>query len=86
MDRTAPAPDGSRLTRQVLQVILSGLMVPLCFPPYGWRPFALVAWLPLVHVATRTTARRAFYLGLLQGLLAYGTSARPSASTPTARR
>ena len=60
-----------KLLAQVLLVCLSGILVALSFPPTGWWPCALFAWGPLLVVASRATPRRAFYLGLLQGMVAY---------------
>ena len=59
---------------QIGLVAASGILVPLCFPPYGLWPLMLLA-IPLLFLATTgTTTRRAFYLGMLHGLLAYGLS------------
>jgi apolipoprotein N-acyltransferase len=55
-------------------MILSGCAVALSFPPVGWWPFALIAWFPLIYVSRHGTARQSFYLGLLQGMVAYGLS------------
>ena len=61
-----------RLPAQIALVLLSGAVLPLCFPPFGWWPLVLLSFPPLFLAATNTTPRRAFYLGMLQGMMAYG--------------
>jgi apolipoprotein N-acyltransferase len=63
-----------KLPMQILVSSMSGILVALSFPPVGWWPCSLIAWGLLLAVVTRTTSRRSFYLGLLQGMLAYGIS------------
>jgi apolipoprotein N-acyltransferase len=36
------------LVKQILMVSLSGVMVAVSFPPFGWWPLVLVAWAPLL--------------------------------------
>ncbi len=59
---------------QLTLVLLSGAMLPLCFPPYGWWPLLLVSLPVLLFALEGTTPRRAFYLGMLQGMVGYGIS------------
>jgi apolipoprotein N-acyltransferase len=62
------------LSKRAALAVASGLMVPLCFPPFGWWPILLLVLPPLLIATTHTTPRRAFYLGLLQGIIGYGGS------------
>lgn len=55
-------------------VILSGTLIPFCFPPYGYWPLLLIALPALLFATTDTKPRRAFYLGLTQGVIAYASS------------
>ncbi|CAN5401433.1 apolipoprotein N-acyltransferase [soil metagenome] len=52
--------------------MLSAALLPLCFPPWGWWPLILVVLPALILATTGTTSRRAFYLGMLHGLVGYG--------------
>lgn len=69
-----------RKTRHLILVLqtclacLSGLLVAASFPPLGWWPCIVVAWLPLLAAVRDGSASKAFRLGLLQGLVAYGFS------------
>lgn len=63
---------GKRLSVQLIFVLLSAAILPLCFPPFGWWPLVFLAF-PLLFLATTgTSPRRAFYLGMLHGMIAYG--------------
>ncbi len=61
-----------RFIQQLVLVVISGGLLPLCFPPYGYWPLVLVVFPLLLLATTNTTARRAFYLGMLQGAIGYG--------------
>jgi len=62
-----------RLGRAGLAVV-SGLPLPLCFPPYGWWPLLLLVY-PLVLIAVEgVRLRPAFYLRMLHGVIGYGLS------------
>ena len=63
-----------RLSLQLVLVLLSAAILPLCFPPFGWWPLVLLTFPPLLLATTHTTVRRAFYLGLLQGTIGYGAT------------
>ena len=63
-----------RLPAQLALVLLSGVILPLCYPPFGWGPVVLLVFPLLLLATTKTTPRRAFYLGMLQGLVGYGGS------------
>ncbi len=62
------------MMRQILLVCLSGALVMVSFPPFGCWPCILVAWLPLLAAIAKTSLKRGFYLGFLQGMVAYGAS------------
>jgi apolipoprotein N-acyltransferase len=64
----------TRFTFSILGVILSGILVSFSFPPFNIWPFILVAWMPLLPVVSAGSPRKAFYLGMLQGMIAYGVS------------
>ena len=61
-----------RLSVQLVLVLLSAAILPLCFPPLGWWPLVLLSFPPLFLVVTNTTPRRAFYFGMLHGFIGYG--------------
>lgn len=63
-----------RLPFQLSLVIPSAILVPLCFPPFGCWPLVLLIFPLLLFATTNTTPRRAFYLGILHGLIGYGSS------------
>ena len=63
-----------RLSTRFALVILSGILVPLCLPPFGWWPLSLGSITLLLLATTTSTPRRAFYLGMLQGAIGYGTT------------
>jgi apolipoprotein N-acyltransferase len=65
---------GVRFPIQLSLVILSATLLPLCFPPFGWWPLVLLIFPLLLFATTNTTPRRAFYLGMLHGLIGYGAS------------
>jgi len=52
----------------------SGLLVFSGFPPLGWWPCAVIAWIPLLIVVMSGAGRHAFYYGFLQGIITYGLS------------
>ncbi len=62
----------TKLPGRIALVVASAGIVPLCFPPYGLWPLLLLAFPTLFLATTDTIPRRAFYLGLLHGMLAYG--------------
>ena len=61
-----------KLFAQLALILLSAVLMPLCFPPYGCWPLVLLVFLSLFLATTNTTPRRAFCLGLLQGTIGYG--------------
>ncbi len=61
------------ITRGALAV-LSGLLAAAAFPPVGWWPLALAAWVPMFAALRGAGFRAGFYLGLLQGMVFYGTA------------
>ena len=64
-----------KVAKQLLLASISGILVAISFPPLGWWPCTLIAWLPLfVAFSSVSTIRKAFYIGLIQGIVAYGTS------------
>ncbi len=63
-----------KLPQRIMLVIISGLLVPLCLPPFGWWPLLLLCYPPLLIATMGTTPRRSFYLGLLQGVIGYGAT------------
>jgi len=65
---------GQQLFLRFGAVALSGSILPLCFPPFGYWPFLLLVF-PLLLLALRnTTPRYAFYLGMLHGMIGYGVA------------
>jgi apolipoprotein N-acyltransferase len=63
-----------KLPARITLVVVSGALMPLCFPPFGWWPLLLVTFPPLFLATTNTTPRRAYYLGMLQGGIGYAGS------------
>ena len=63
-----------RMSTRLALVVVSGILVPLCFPPYGLWPLLLLSLPPLLFATRDTTPRRTFYLGMLQGMIGYGVS------------
>ena len=61
-----------RSLRHAAGAALGGAMLALAFPPFAWWPIAFVALVPLLVAVRRETARRAFVLGLVQGVVAFG--------------
>jgi apolipoprotein N-acyltransferase len=61
-----------RFPVQVALILLSATMLPLCFPPFGWWPLVFLVFPLLLLATTNTTPRRAFYLGMLHGVIGYG--------------
>lgn len=55
-------------------IFLSAILASLAFPPVGWWPLALVAWVPLWFALRQVTPRQGFYLGCGHGLVLYATS------------
>ena len=55
-------------------VLLSSVLGVLTFPPFGLWWLAVVAWVPLFFAMRGLSARPAFYVGLSQGILLYGSS------------
>jgi len=60
-----------KLSTQLALVLLSAVLLPLCFPPFGWWPLMLLSFPLLFLATTNTTPFRAYYLGMLQGTLGY---------------
>ena len=65
---------GMRLSVQIALVFLSAAILPFCFAPFGWWPLLLLVFVPLFLATTSTTPRRAFYFGMLQGIIGYGAT------------
>ncbi|MDF7798174.1 nitrilase-related carbon-nitrogen hydrolase [Pontiellaceae bacterium B1224] len=65
-----------RLTTRLALVLLSAVLLPLCFPPFGWWPLVLLVFPCLFLATTGTTARCAYYLGLVHGIIGYGLTLR----------
>ena len=57
---------------RIILVLVSGSLLFLCFPPFGWWPLVIVSLTALFAAVTNTTSSRAFYLGMLQGIVGYG--------------
>jgi len=60
-----------KLSVQLTLVVLSAAVLPLCFPPFGWWLLVLLVFPPLLLATTNTTPRRAFYLGMIHGIIGY---------------
>jgi apolipoprotein N-acyltransferase len=56
--------------------LLSGALLPLCFPPFDAWPLMLVVLALLVASLRGAGARWSFYLGMLQGLTGFGLALR----------
>ena len=53
-------------------IVLSALLAVLAFPPFGYWPCVVLAWIPLFFAIKALEARAAFYVGWGQGFLVYG--------------
>ena len=68
------AVNKERLLVRAGLAVVSGLLLPLCFPPYGYWPLLLVVHPLLLIAVDGLRLRPAFYLGMLHGLIGYGLS------------
>lgn len=55
--------------RELGLVLVSAGLVRLALPPFDWAPLMLIAWVPLLVVASQTSQWRALALGLTHGLV-----------------
>ena len=62
------------IIRQISLTILSAVLSVLVFAPFDQPVLALISWVPFLWALHTCTSRSAFYLGLLHGLLLYGTT------------
>ena len=62
------------MQRKILHTLVSAFLVVLVFEPFGWWPIALVAWIPLCSSLREVSARAAFFLGLIHGLVVFGAT------------
>ncbi|MBN2703405.1 MAG: apolipoprotein N-acyltransferase [Pontiellaceae bacterium] len=60
-----------KLPIRIALAVLSGALLPLCFPAFGWWPVILLVFPPLLLAVKNTTARSAYYLGMTQGIVGY---------------
>ena len=63
-----------KLLPQLALTIISAVTLPLCFPPIGCSLLILLIYPTLLWITSKTSARRAFYLGFLHSILGYGAS------------
>jgi len=59
------------IARQVLLGVVSGGLLILGYPPFGFWPCVLLAWVGLFALVCHGSARSSFYLGLAFGFVAY---------------
>lgn len=76
-DEQPDRPSVSKCLPVVLQALLGiasgGLLIP-GYPPFGFWPCVLLAWVGLFVIVFYGSPRSAFYLGLTFGFVAYGGS------------
>lgn len=60
------------LATRITFALLSAVMVPLCFPPFGFWPLTLAVFALLLLAIRGATPRQAFYLGMIHGTVGYG--------------
>jgi len=63
---------GEATVRQIFLAGLTGLLYPLCFPDFDAALLAWVVLVPLHLAVAEASPRRAFWLGWLAGLIAFG--------------
>lgn len=54
--------------------VLSAFLATFSLPPFGFKVFAFLAWVPLFIIIHKGTMRQSFYFGMLQGFLYYGST------------
>ena len=62
---------GQAHARQLVLASITGLLYPICFPDFDFGPVAWVVLVPLHLALDGCTARRAFRIGWLAGLIAF---------------
>ena len=63
--------DTMKQRNRIFLTLVSVLLVIAIFPPFDCWHLAPIAWLPFLAALKNATARQAFYLGMLHGLLTF---------------
>lgn len=61
-----------KLKKQFGLILFSGLILPLCFAPFGLWWLLPLTLVPLLYVIENTKPKHAIYLGILEGTIGYG--------------